>query len=115
MNAEQAIAVLNDIYKGWSTWVPKNGSLAHEKLQALGTALAALREQAEREKVESECEYCDFSSGTIGANFDSADEFFLMETESGFMLCSDGPRAFRETKVANCPKCGKRLEGKQNG
>lgn len=72
----------------------------------LNIALAALREQAERSKG---CEYCDFSSGSIGATFDGADDFFMTEHTDGVNLCSDG-KEFTLTKINNCPMCGKRLE-----
>lgn len=66
--------------------------------------------KAEKQKSDEGCEFCDFSSGTVGANFNSADDFFIMETESGYMLCSDGGATFRETLITFCPMCGKKLE-----
>jgi Zn finger protein HypA/HybF involved in hydrogenase expression len=76
------------------------------KTESLKTALAALREKAERKKG---CEYCDFSMGTVGANFEGEDEFFLMETEDGYFICSDGKATFRESKITCCPQCGRKL------
>jgi hypothetical protein len=81
-----------------------------ERLKSIdvnGAISKALRQQAER---SSGCVMCDFSSGDVGPNFDSADEFFIMRTENGYMLCSDGLGVFRQTQITCCPHCGKRLE-----
>ena len=45
MTNEEALMVLQDIFDGWSRWVPKNGSPAHKNLEALGVAIDALRDK----------------------------------------------------------------------
>lgn len=66
---------------------------------------------SKQQQRENDCKYCDFINSNIGANFDSADEFFLMQNDDCVFLCSDGPRVFRETKVSYCPICGRALSG----
>ena len=69
--------------------------------------ISALQEKAEREKG---CEYCDFSSGDVGALFDGEDEFFLVTGDNEYFIATDGKGIFRETKIKFCPMCGRRLE-----
>jgi len=57
------------------------------------------------------CEYCDFSSGSCGALFNGADDFFLVTGDNEFFIVTDGNGVFRETKIKFCPNCGRALEG----
>nr|DAK78459.1 MAG TPA: zinc-ribbon containing domain protein [Caudoviricetes sp.] len=80
-------------------------------LNAFNTVcVKALQEKQEREKG---CEYCDFSSGAVGATFDGEDDFFMIEHADGVNLCSDG-KEFTLTKIKFCPMCGRKI-GENDG
>ena len=71
-------------------------------------AIQALQEKAEREKG---CEYCDFSSGDVGATINTSGDDFVMiadDEEKSITLATDD-KHFRTLKINNCPMCGRKL------
>ena len=101
---EKSIVALNDIYEGWASWVPQNGSLAHRSLQALGIAIDSLREKQKRDKG---CWACNDAKRTGCTNMGS--RIYIEKSEDGYVI-SD--RCDNRVKVNFCPLCGKRLEDK---
>lgn len=76
-----------------------------EKEDALAI-VDALQEQAEREKG---CEYCDFSSGDVGATINNCgDDLVLIRSEDGVSIATDDNH-FKIAKINFCPVCGRDL------
>ena len=88
----------------------EDSETSHEFSEYFPLMVESLREKQEREKG---CEYCDFSSGAVGATFDGEDDFFMIEHADGVNLCSDG-KEFTLTKIKFCPMCGRKI-GENDG
>lgn len=56
IDKEKAIKILTDIRDGWASWVPANGSPAHENVQALDLLLSVFKDIADGELVP--CPHC---------------------------------------------------------
>lgn len=70
------------------------------------SAIEALQEKAER---EAGCEYCDFSSGDVGATLNNCgDDFVLIRSEDGISIATDD-KHFKMVGVKFCPNCGRDL------
>ena len=55
------------------------------------------------------CEYCDFSSGDVGAVINnSEDSFVLISTPEGVVIATDD-KHFKTLKIDYCPMCGREL------
>jgi hypothetical protein len=66
-----------------------------------------LQEKLEREEG---CEYCDFSSGDVGATINNVgDDFMLIKSENDISLASDN-KEFNLLKINYCPNCGRKLD-----
>ena len=106
MNTEQikkAIEVLEETYPSKKEII--TGEYPHAA-EAYDTALSAFREQEAREKG---CEYCDFSSGNVGAIIkNSGDGFILIQSKDGVSIATDDSH-FKMLKIAYCPMCGRKL------
>ena len=53
----ESVQILSDIYDGWERWNPHNDSLCSKQSEALGEAIIALCEKAERENPQPLTEY----------------------------------------------------------
>jgi hypothetical protein len=99
---------LGELHDTWAKWVPENGSHAHTMLQAVGTALACLRECAERREraadvapvVHGEWESgCSNGMGTEYCYCSKCSEDALKD-KSGYTEFS-----------TFCPNCGAKMDG----
>lgn len=102
---EKAIVALNDIYEGWSSRVPQNGSLAHRNLQALGISIDSLREKQKRDKG---CEYCT-DNEDLAFGHDSTKRVGCIYID-GNLLVADLYSESMAVAVCYCPMCGKSLK-----
>ena len=72
------------------------------------TAIEVLEEKLEREKG---CEYCDFSSGEVGATINTSGDDFVMiadDKDKSITLATDDEH-FKLLKINYCPMCGRKL------
>ena len=100
---------LGELHDTWAKWVPENGSHAHKLLQAVGTALAALRECAERREG---CVFCGEKRHHIREAFDDGTAQ-IIEAMNNYALSIKTPMDATTSSVFPihyCPMCGRKLE-----
>lgn len=81
----------------------------------VGLALEGLRRMAEQPEVVR-CEYCD-TPGKFLAVIDAADPRILISVSGSYLQVFDEeyPGFVDNTKIHNCPMCGRALDGQRAG
>lgn len=117
MTREEAIERLEDTFEGWNMWVMDTDSPASKMSEALGMAIAALREQEERSKGCKACEmttrgltYKQIEYGTLRGDFinDSGGMYIIRYGGGQHSIVCDNDGT--EIDIEFCPMCGRRLE-----
>ena len=100
---EQAIGQMERCYSGCAI-------MNFDNREFVDFVISVLHTQQEQEKG---CEYCDFSSGDVGAVINNMGDAFVLIKNDDYVVIATDDKHFETLKINDCPICGRNLEPKE--